>query len=266
MFGRFDYKCSCGNQHGQKAFTLVELLVVIGIISVLISILLPAINKAREAARSVACQSNLRQIAQATLMYAEDYHNTLPKAVDSSYTYSGGNYWVFWFSLIRPYLGAHPLVPPNEGNALNVLVCPSDPTMGGIIQMGGLPNGLWLPPGWRETYGYGVRSYAMNGHLDGWVKLSRVPHPTETILYSDFQWWILGTNLILIPDAVSPASMQWEKCLPIHWHNGYINCAFVDGHVQSLRADSLGDPNYDGKPDGNFRLWWVNWPTYPYSY
>jgi prepilin-type N-terminal cleavage/methylation domain-containing protein len=61
-------------------FTLVELLVVIGIIALLIAILLPAMNKARGAAQTVACQSNLRQVGQAMFLYAGENRGSLPWA------------------------------------------------------------------------------------------------------------------------------------------------------------------------------------------
>ena len=63
---------------GRKAFTLVELLVVIGIIAVLVSMLLPALGKAREAAMRTSCLSNLKQIATFLNMYAVDYKGVVP--------------------------------------------------------------------------------------------------------------------------------------------------------------------------------------------
>src|SRR5215212_5318129 len=77
----------------RKAFTLVELLVVIGIIAVLIAILMPALSRARSSANLVKCQSNLRQIYSAIAVYVNENQGFLPRSSDlnggSSGTYAG---------------------------------------------------------------------------------------------------------------------------------------------------------------------------------
>lgn len=104
-----------------RGFTLVELLVVIGIISLLISMLLPALNKARDAANATQCMGNMRQIGMAVALYTNEYKNKwlppyrFPEATDYyPATLSGAPYFVQWIP--AKYFKEDP----------RVLFCPSD--------------------------------------------------------------------------------------------------------------------------------------------
>ena len=88
-----------------QAFTLVEMLIVVAIIALLMGILVPALGKARDTAKSVVCKSNLKQLATAFRTYAEDYRGFAPDEITS----------MVWNIVLLPY-----------ADDVNVFVCPAD--------------------------------------------------------------------------------------------------------------------------------------------
>jgi prepilin-type N-terminal cleavage/methylation domain-containing protein/prepilin-type processing-associated H-X9-DG protein len=143
-----------------KGFTLVELLVVIGIIALLISILLPSLARARKAAASTVCLSNLRQLGMAFQVYANDNKYTFPLSRGGGGPSEWINFPSTWNtanrqltdSAIAPYIGGF-----NE----RLLQCPNDP--------------LNFP------FAYYRWSYAMNTLMEG-IRLSKIQNPSEKML------------------------------------------------------------------------------------
>ena len=133
------------------SFTLIELLVVIAIIAVLIGLLLPAVQKVREAASRMQCQNNLRQIALALLNYESAYQSLPPAAKWAPPTpppYGDSFNVVNWITLVLPCMEQKELynapwttAPFRNQQVIRILICPSDPREPVIIDYSqfGLP-------------------------------------------------------------------------------------------------------------------------------
>jgi len=232
--------------HPCGGFTLVELLVVIGIIAALIALLLPSLTRAREQANRVACASNLRQIGLAMRMYCHDNQDYYPRAritgsLDNEF--SSVCIWVgkagseFPYSTagadvryLNRYLGG----PYRADDEVPIAHCPSDPPDGGYYDRYGTSYGSNSDPNVPSLLQF-VPSTDPRW-FDAPLKASQVHHSSTFVVAAEHAanvWvWDNGQGFV-----------QY-----LHWpHEHRWNALFADGHVAAptFHLGQRTTPDYD---------------------
>ena len=202
---------------GHRAFTLIELLVVIAIIAILAALLLPALGRAKEKSRGMACLNNLKQLQLAWQMFADDNEDEVPSNIASSV--SG-----VWRSATNSWIGDSSVPEDVDTSRIER----------GAFYQGGYNQAVRLYQCPSDKTGR-TRSYSMNANVGApaWgqvvvTKAGAIPSPAQLFVFLDEHETSIDDGAFLL----TPVPGETWRNLPADRHSQGCNFSFADGHVE----------------------------------
>jgi prepilin-type N-terminal cleavage/methylation domain-containing protein/prepilin-type processing-associated H-X9-DG protein len=263
-------------QRRPRAFTLVELLVVIAIIAVLVAILLPSLNRARAAARKLACQSGLHQIFIVATMYANDNHDYYPP-----YNFSNGAQFAGYSPSTPIPMNSWWLLDPYSRLTYDSTATGASRGKYDYDQWGPTSRNIYFCDDYRDlnnlsaacAFGYAVNNtYTGNwwpgvpSFNDG-TRRTKIPASSYTIFMRDINVPFTHHNIMDGPDLwpMNPINhtISWAAVPPAGYatlHMGGQNILYFDGHVRWFHfPDSVEGQLREGYNSENY---WIVFPAY----
>lgn len=210
-------------------FTLIELLVVIAIISLLISILLPSLNTARDLAKTVMCKTNLRQIGLGLSMYMGDSNGDFPQN-DNNYVPQRVGRYLWWATIASPLSDERFVAySANPSGTTNILDASKS--------VGHCPN--HSEAGQERCYSYRANSCLMTSSSEQPVSTDDVTDPEKKLLVFEVH------TLCWIPSSTSRWYGGWLKYpfdvagMALNTHDNVSNFLMADQHIEAADRDDM---------------------------